>query len=176
MSKIRVLIVEDERIVAQEIEYALDRMGYEIVDIISKGEQAIQVAGETKPDLILMDIRLEGDLDGVEAANRIRDEHHLPVIFLTAFADEETLQRAKISEAYGYILKPFRENELHTAIEMALYKADVERQLKENRQRLTTTLLSINAFDFNTRSSLPEDKTTSSNFLCSWFRLPTSTV
>ena len=98
---------------------------------------------ETLLDLVLMDIVLEGDMDGVKAAEHIRNHFDIPVVYLTAYSDDTTLQRAKITEPYGYILKPFQERELYTTIEMALYKHKMERKLKENEQWLATTLKSI---------------------------------
>jgi CheY-like chemotaxis protein len=132
MANAQVLVVEDANIIAKDIQGMLRRLGYAVPAVVSSGEKAIQKAAETHPDLVLMDIMLKGDMDGVEAAQQIRDRFHIPVIYLTAYADEDTLQRAKIAEPFGYILKPFDETELHVAIEMALYKHKAE----EERERL----------------------------------------
>ena len=132
MANAQVLVVEDASIIAKDIQDILRRLGYAVPVVVSSGEKAIQKAAEMHPDLVLMDIMLKGDMDGVEAAQQIHDRFHIPVVYLTAYADEDTLQRAKIAEPFGYILKPFEERELHAAIEMALYKHKAE----EERERL----------------------------------------
>ncbi len=118
----RILVVEDENIVALDISNGLKRLGYQVVRIVNSGEDAISSAIELKPDLILMDIQLKGMIDGIQAADAIRKKNNIPVIFLTAYADEATISRAKSAEPYGYLLKPFEETELHTAIEVVLQK------------------------------------------------------
>ena len=128
MSNSQILVVEDEGIIAKDIKNTLGLLGYFVVAVASSGEEAIEKAIETHPDLVLMDIVLEGDMDGVEAAEQIRDRFDIPVVYLTAYSDDKTLQRAKITEPYGYILKPFQERELYTTIEMALYKHKIERK------------------------------------------------
>jgi two-component system cell cycle sensor histidine kinase/response regulator CckA len=138
-----VLVVEDESIVALDISSRLKKLNYYVAAIVSTGESAISRARELQPDIILMDIRLKGDMDGIDAATQIQTEFNIPVIYLTAYADEATLQRAKITTPYGYLLKPFEERELHTTIEMALYKHQMERRLKESENWLFTTLHSI---------------------------------
>jgi PAS domain S-box-containing protein len=143
MSNSRILIVEDEGIIAKDIQSTLNRSGYSVIGIASSGEEAIKKAMEIHPDLVLMDIVLEGAMDGVEAAEHIRDHFDIPVVYLTAYSDDTTLQRAKITEPFGYILKPFQEKELYTTIEMALYKHTMQRKLKESEQWLATTLKSI---------------------------------
>ncbi|MBC2694847.1 MAG: response regulator [Desulfobacteraceae bacterium] len=143
MSNSQILIVEDEGIIAKNIQSALNRSGYSVVGIASSGEEAIKKAMEIHPDLVLMDIVLDGAMDGVEAAEYIRDHFDIPVVYLAAYPDDTTLQRAKITEPYGYILKPFQENELYTTIEMAIYKHMMQRKLKESEQWLATTLKSI---------------------------------
>lgn len=143
MSGARILIVEDEGIEAMDIQHRLIGLGYAAPDIVFSGEEAIRTAGETRPDLVLMDIMLPGKTDGVTAAEQIRACFDIPIIFLTAYADEDTLQRAKITEPYGYIVKPFKERELHITIDMALYKHTMERKLKESEKWLATTLRSI---------------------------------
>ncbi|GAG40521.1 unnamed protein product, partial [marine sediment metagenome] len=139
----RILIVEDEGIVAEEIRSRLKRLRYEAAAVVFSGEEAIKKAEETHPDLVLMDIRLRGDIDGVEAAQEIRTRFDIPVVFVTAYADEETLQRAKMTEPYGYIFKPFEDRELRSSIEMAFYKHSIERRLRESERWLATTLKSI---------------------------------
>jgi PAS domain S-box-containing protein len=143
LDKAQILIVEDESVVALDIQSRLMRLDYAVPAIASSGEEAIHRAEKLRPDLALMDIKLKGDMDGVEAAEEIRTRLDIPVVFLTAYADAATLQRAKITESYGYLLKPFKEGELHTTIEMALYKHKMERRLKESERWLSTTLKSI---------------------------------
>jgi len=144
MAKTRILVVEDEGIISWDMENTLNRMGYEVAGAVDSGEEAIQKAVETKPDLVLMDIVLKGEMDGVEAAKQIRDRLDIPVIYLTSYADEQTLQRAKITEPFGYLLKPFEEKELHSTIEVALYRHEMEQKSKERERWFATTLKSIN--------------------------------
>jgi PAS domain S-box-containing protein len=140
----RILVVEDEAIVAKDIETCVARLGYEFAGRARSAAEAIRQAIERKPDLVLMDIRLEGSLDGVFAAQEIRRHaDDVAVVYLTAYADDDTLQRAKITEPFGYILKPFDERELRTTIEMALYKHRMERRLRESERWLGATLRSI---------------------------------
>lgn len=135
MENIRILVVEDESIVAMDIRMMLQNTGYQVVAAVDSGEKAVEKARESLPDLVLMDIHLKGKMDGIEAAKIIRDQFFLPVIFLTAFADDDTLKRAGASEAFGYIMKPFEEQNLKPAIEMALYKHKLERALRESEER-----------------------------------------
>ena len=136
MSKINVLIVEDESIVAKDIQHSLKKLGYNVLGICSTGEDAIKSAEELMPDIVLMDIMLKGQMNGIEAAAQIRETNNIPVIFLTAYADENTLSKAKVSEPFGYIIKPFKEIDLHTSIEMAIYKHEKENDLKKERDFL----------------------------------------
>jgi len=139
----RILVVGDEGIVAEEIRSRLKRLRYRVAAVVFSGEEAIKKAEETHPDLVLMDIRLRGDIDGVEAAQEIRARFDIPVVYVTAYADEATLQRAKTTEPYGYILKPFEDKELRTGIEVALYKHNIETRLRQSERWLATTLKSI---------------------------------
>lgn len=143
MVNARLLVVEDESIVAKDIQHRLRNLGYDVPVVVAYGEKAIEKAGELQPNLVLMDIFLKGEMDGIKAAEEIKRLYDIPVIFLTAFADPNTLQRAKVTEPFGYILKPFEERELLTAIEMALYKHKMERKLKESERWLSVTLKSI---------------------------------
>ena len=143
MSDRKVLVVEDERIVALDIKNRLESLGYGICGIVHSGEEAVARANEYRPDVVLMDIMLEGQMDGIEAARLIQGEFDIPVIFLTAYSDEMTIQRAKLSEPYGYILKPFEGRDIHTVVEMALYKHGMESRLKKMERWLSTTLKSI---------------------------------
>ncbi len=139
----KILVVEDEAIVARDIERQLRRAGYEVPAVVASAEAAIEQVGHTSPDLVLMDIRLQGPIDGIEAAREIREQFKLPVIFLTAHADDETLARAKLTQPFGYIVKPIGHSNLTSSIEMALYKHRVERQLEEHRALLNTILQTI---------------------------------
>jgi two-component system, LytTR family, response regulator LytT len=136
MSKTNILIVEDESIVAKDIQHSLKKLGYTVVGMCSNGEDAIRTAEEMSPDLVLIDIMLKGDMSGIEAADQIRQRMNIPVIYLTAYADESTLNKAKVTEPYGYIIKPFKEIDLHTAIEMAIYKHEKETDVKKERDFL----------------------------------------
>lgn len=131
MLKINVLVVEDESIVSKDIQHSLTKLGYQVVGASATGEKAIELANSEHPDVILMDIMLKGEMNGVEAAEIIRRELKIPIIFLTAYADDATLNKAKIAEPYGYIIKPFKEIDLHTTIEMALYKHQKEREIEK---------------------------------------------
>jgi PAS domain S-box-containing protein len=137
----RILIVEDEAVVARDIAQQLTDLGYEIVGHATNAEQAIALAGELRPSLVLMDIKLAGEMDGIAAALAIRERFALPVIFLTAFAENETLAQAKLSEPCGYVIKPFTERELHTVVQMALHKHQVETKLRHSEERLRLVLL-----------------------------------
>jgi signal transduction histidine kinase/DNA-binding response OmpR family regulator len=136
MSKATILIVEDEAIVAADLAGKLGRLGYRISGTTGRGEDAIDRVRELQPDLVLMDIRLAGAMDGIEAAHLVRQEFGLPVIFLTAHSDRATLERAKLSEPFGYLLKPFDDLGLETHIEMALYKHLAERKLRQAHDEL----------------------------------------
>ena len=133
-----ILLVEDEVIVSADIANKLRKMGYDIAGSATTGEEAIEMAGRVKPSLVLMDIRLAGEMDGITAAETIRRHCPVPVVFLTAHSDKPTLQRARQTEAFGYILKPFDDRELHTQIEMALYRHGSEQRLRESLSRLET--------------------------------------
>ena len=139
----RILVVEDDRIVSRDIQQQLRRIGYDILGAATTGEASVDLATRDRPDLVLMDIRLEGEMDGIDAARQIRDVLRAPVIFLTAYADDETVQRAGLAEPFGYLMKPFDDQQLRTAIEIALYKHVAERRLRDSERRYATTLESI---------------------------------
>ncbi len=122
MAKTKILIVEDENIVAKDIQNTLSRLGYEVPATASSAGMAFEKLEEVKPDLVFLDIRLKGDVDGIQIAERIKTEYDIPVIFLTSYTDKNTLDRAKVTEPYGYLVKPFNEPDLQSTIEMALYK------------------------------------------------------
>lgn len=127
----KLLVVEDEAIVAADLEDRLNRMGYHVVGTAESGDEAIEKARTLKPDLVFMDIMLKGRMDGIEAAARIRGEQNVPVIFLTANSNDATINRAKVSEPFAYLLKPFEERHLKINVEMSLYKhhMELEREL-----------------------------------------------
>jgi len=125
-----IFIAEDETIIALDISNTLQRLGYNVMGVASSGAEIFQQLEKSIPDLIMMDIMLDGDMSGIEAANIISQKYSLPVVFLTALTDQETLQRAKTTNPFGYILKPYDEKSLHSAIEMALYKHKVEGELQ----------------------------------------------
>jgi diguanylate cyclase (GGDEF)-like protein/PAS domain S-box-containing protein len=135
MIKRRILVVEDESIVALDLQDRLESLGYDVPAAVASGEKAVELAEVLTPDLVLMDIQLQGAMDGIEAADLIRQRFGMPVIYLTANADHPTVQRAKLTEPFGYVIKPFDERELHTNIEMALYKHQAGQALKESEQR-----------------------------------------
>ncbi|MBN2013482.1 PAS domain S-box protein [candidate division KSB1 bacterium] len=143
MATVRILVVEDERIVAKDLQLSLQKLGYSSVTLAYSGQEAIRTAAEIRPDLVLMDIMLNDTMDGIQAASHIREHYDIPVIYLTAYSDEKTLHRAMISEPFGYILKPYEERDLLTAIEMALYKHKMETKLRQREQWLLATLTSI---------------------------------
>ncbi|WP_219904688.1 hybrid sensor histidine kinase/response regulator [Stenomitos frigidus] len=139
----KILVVEDEVIVARTIANQLMQLGYTVVDTASSGAAAIDKANRTQPDLVLMDVVLKGEMDGVTAASQICSQQDVPIVFLTAYADENTLQRAKNTLPLGYVVKPFSPGELRVAVELALFKHQVERDLRANRAYLATLLRSM---------------------------------
>lgn len=147
MAKLSILIVEDEIIVSKYIEACLQGLGYEIAAVIISGEEAVEKAESLKPGLILMDIRLAGKMLGTEAAVLIRQKMDVPIIFLTAYSDNKTIEMAKDSEPYGYLVKPFYEKELHTTIEMALHKHEKFVQVKKERDLYYSLVDNKNAGD-----------------------------
>ena len=148
MGKVNVLIVEDENIVAKDIQFSLKKLGYNVLGIEKTGEDAIKSANQKKPDIIIMDIMLKGEITGIEASEKIREEQNIPIIFLTAYADESTLSRAKITEPYAYIIKPYKEIDLHTSIEMALYKHSKELEVLKERDMLYSIVENKDNSDF----------------------------
>ena len=138
----RILIVEDEAITGMDIRRSLTELGYSVVAVATTGEMAIKKAGELQPYLILMDIMLAGKMNGIEAAEEIKEKHRIPVVYLSAYSDDSFLAKAKVTEPFGYILKPFRELELKTTIEIALYKHSMEHALRVSEE---TTRVLLNA-------------------------------
>lgn len=133
--KARILVVEDEHVIAEDIARILRNFGYEVPAIVSSGEDSIKIVKKSPPDLVLMDIMLEGEMNGIEAAGQIYSHFGVPVVYITAYADDERLERAKQTGPFGYILKPFEGRELYSSVEMALYKHKMEKALVENERR-----------------------------------------
>jgi len=146
MTDTNILIVEDEAVTGMDIRKSLIEMGYSVCAIATTGELAVRKAAEMHPDLILMDIMLAGKMNGIEAAEKIKRHCHIPVVYLTAYSDDSFLAKAKLTEPFGYILKPFRELELKTTIEMALYKFAMEHALRISEE--TTRVLLDATEDF----------------------------
>jgi PAS domain S-box-containing protein len=144
MGSARILVVEDEAIVARDIVHQLERFGHHVVADTPRGEEAVEVAARLLPDLVLMDIQLAGTMDGIDAAQVIRRNSGIPVVFLTAFATDNVLQRAKQASPFGYLIKPFDPQQLATAIEIALHQHEVESKLSESREELATILRTAN--------------------------------
>ena len=128
MEKIKILVVEDESILAMGLKKKLENLGYIVTDIAASGPETIEKVGQNKPDIIMMDIVLKGDMDGIETAAKLNETLSIPVIYLTAYADDDILKRAAITEPYGYILKPYKEKELKANIEMAIYRKKSEKE------------------------------------------------
>ena len=143
MRKTKILVVEDESIVARDIRNMLVALGYEVTGVVASAKSAVQKAQETMPDIVLMDVMLQGTTTGVEAAEQIYTKFSIPVVYLTAYADSTTVQQAKKTEPFGYIIKPFEERELQTTIEIALYKYQMQMDLKDRERWLSTILKSI---------------------------------
>ena len=143
MANQRIVVVEDDAIVAHDLQRTLTRWGYYVPAIATSATEALDRMANADPDLVLMDIHLRGDVDGIEAAERVQSRHSVPVVFLTAHSDDATLRRAKNTSPYGYVLKPFEERELHIAIEIALHKHAADAKLRRLERWLSSTLRSI---------------------------------
>lgn len=152
-SRSRILVAEDERIVALDLAGALDELGYDVPATVASGEDAVHKVAELRPDLVLMDIRLAGGIDGVQAAEKIGREFGTPVIYLTAHSDEETLRRAIATEPFGYLVKPFKSAQLRCMIETAIYKSRIDGRV---RRHLETLALSDELTGLANRRGLTE--------------------
>lgn len=131
----RILVVDDEAVIAVDLEARLGRLGYEVVGLASSGEEARRLAESTLPDLVLMDIRIQGPVDGTETARELRARWGIPIVYLTAYADDETLARANLAEPFGYVVKPFDDRDLATAVGVALLRHRLERELRASEAR-----------------------------------------
>jgi PAS domain S-box-containing protein len=140
MKKTRILVVEDESIVAKDIQNTLIKLGYEVPATASSAASAYEKLEQVLPDLVFLDIKLKGEEDGIHIAGHIKERYNIPVIFLTSYVDQETLDRAKVTEPYGYIVKPFNESDLKTTVEMALFKFSRDREVRDSQQRLANAL------------------------------------
>jgi len=138
-----VLVVEDERVVAKDLQRTLTNLGYEVPITVATADDAIRAASERCPDLVLMDIRIKGARDGIETAEILKSQFDVPVVYLTAYADQQTVARAKLTEPHAYLLKPVKVDELRTAVEIAIYKHEMERRHRERERWFATTLRSI---------------------------------
>jgi len=154
MSKTRILVVEDESIVAKDIQRTLEKLGYEVPATASSAASAFEKLEEIEPDLVFLDVKLKGDQDGVHIAEHIKNRYDIPVIFLTSFIDQDTIDRAKVTEPYGYLVKPFNEGDLKTTVEMALFKFSKDRELRLSEQRLSNALGKIENAVFVTDQDL----------------------
>ncbi len=143
MSKVKILVVEDESIVAKDIQNTLIKLGYDVPATASNAVSAMEKVASTSPDLVFLDIKLKGDIDGIQIAEKIRENFNIPVIFLTSYVDKPTLDRAKVTEPYGYIVKPFHESDLQSTIEMALYKFQRDQETKDDKERFENALSSV---------------------------------
>jgi len=155
---IKILLVEVESIIAMDLARRLRALGYEVMDVVSSGEEAVEKARKNQPDVVLMDIRLSGPMDGVQAAKAIRSEADVPVIYVTSYADTATIQRAKEAEPYGYIIKPFEKRNLLTSIELALYKHRMEKKLGEKQLALEISEMNLKRFSREILSIREEEK------------------
>ena len=143
MSKTKIIVVEDESIVAKDIQNTLIKLGYDVPSTASNAESALEIIDSEKPDLVFLDIKLKGDVDGIQIAENIKANYNIPVIFLTSYVDKPTLERAKITEPYGYIVKPFNESDLQSTVEMALYKFGKDQETKEDKDRFESALSGV---------------------------------
>ena len=145
MTNAKIMIVEDDLIAAEDTRYRLEDLGYTVSSMASTGKEAIQKAEEDKPDLVVTDIVLEGEMDGIEVAKQIYSRFDIPFVYLTAYADDKILERIKITEPFGYIVKPFTNEDLTITIELALYKHKAEGKRKKQIQDLSNALAKTRA-------------------------------
>ncbi|MBF0508862.1 MAG: response regulator [Deltaproteobacteria bacterium] len=144
----KIMIVDDEAVIALRLKKALSAVGYDVVGTASSGVQAVELARHFRPDVILMDIVMPGRLDGIAAAELIKSELDIPIIFLTAYSADQFVEKAKLTEPFGFIVKPFHDSELKAAIEVAVYKKGMERRLRKSKEELETTNLELEQFAY----------------------------
>ena len=154
ISRPRILIVEDQRVTAEKLRMDLEHLGYEVCGIVPKGKEVFQKAQDTRPDIAVMDIKLQGEVDGIEAAQDIRMRLNIPIVFLSAYSDQSVVERARIAQPYGYIVKPYRVEELHAAVEIALFKHKADTRIRETEQRLELALMGadLGLWDYNLKT------------------------
>ncbi|MCC5839156.1 MAG: response regulator [Opitutales bacterium] len=140
-NKVRIFVVEDEEIVALDLQATLRDLGYGVAGHTGDAEKAVRLVSDTRPDLVLMDINLKNRYDGIHAARQIRADANIPVIFVTAYDDESTIVQAQVTEPYGYLLKPFNSREIHICIQMALFHHTMQRERERMRAELQAALL-----------------------------------
>jgi CheY-like chemotaxis protein len=147
----RILVVEDEQIIGEDIKRTLEQFGYSVIDVMGTGEETLQKIDKLNPDMILMDIMLGGTLTGIETANEVLKSYDIPILYLTAYANEKILEDAKLTQPYGYIIKPFEEKELRASIEMAFYRHQMENTLKESEKKyiFLTFIQKVNTIKYN---------------------------
>ena len=159
----RILVVEDESIVAFNLQQRLSMLGYDVPAIAVSGQESIDLVSQMRPDLVLMDIHIQGDMDGIEVAAKLRETHAVPVIYLTAYSEDSTLERARRTRPYGYLLKPFSERELHATIQMAFERQRLENELNDSRRLLQQALdaasLGVMELDKSTTTITPSHRT-----------------
>jgi DNA-binding LytR/AlgR family response regulator len=143
MRKTKIIVVEDEVIVAKDIQKTLIQLGFDVPAVASSAEMAFEKIDFHEPDLVFCDIKLKGNIDGIDIATRLREEYLIPVIFLTSYVDKDTLQRAKVTEPYGYIVKPFNQTDLETTVSMALYKFEQDLKVRESEKRFASVISNI---------------------------------
>ncbi len=143
----RILVVEDDSIIAAYLQDTLIRMGFDVPDIASSGEQTLQIVARSSPDLILMDIQLKGEMNGITTARRIKSEFDIPIVYLTAYSENTLIEQAMATKPSGYLLKPVNEQELHATIIMALYQSLNDKQLSTDARELVREILSIRKSD-----------------------------
>lgn len=136
MTQAKILIVDDEGIISMETQQRLEQLGYSVIGVAGSGEEAVEQADGARPDLVLMDIRMPGKVDGIEAARKLREQFEIPVVYVTAYGDKETIERVKITQPFGYIVKPFDDRDLYVAIEIALANSRIEKELRQTMRHI----------------------------------------
>lgn len=152
----KIIIVEDEALLASDLRNQLEDFGYQVTAIVPSSEKCMQQVAKNLPDLVLMDIRIKGELDGIETANQIKARYAIPVVYITAYADESFLERAKITEPFGYLIKPVEARELHSTMEIALYKAKIDKERERLIRELSDALAQLEKLNKNLDQKVKE--------------------